>query len=104
MHLKRVLEMAALVVVSACANDEPVPLPAPPLEIVPGVHVLDGISPTLPYSDLQPFQAIVGDATVVALGESTHTSAGYYQAKSRLIRYMVEELGFRVVFLESSWL
>ena len=101
----RVRAMVALALVAACgSNDGPVPPQPTPVEIVPGIHVLSGISPTLPYWDLQPLQEIVGDATVVALGESTHTSAGYYQAKSRLIRYMVEELGFRVVFMESSWI
>ncbi len=41
------------------------------------------------------------DATVVALGEAVHTSGGFYQAKHRLIRQLVEVQGFRVVAFES---
>ncbi|MEL6189523.1 MAG: erythromycin esterase family protein, partial [Myxococcota bacterium] len=40
-------------------------------------------------------------ASVVALGESVHTTRGYSEAKDRLFRYLVTELGFRVMAFES---
>ena len=69
-----------------------------------GVYALAGLSPTLPRADLAPLRAIVGDALFVALGESTHTSRGYYEAKSRLIRFLVEDVGFRAIALETPWM
>ncbi len=70
----------------------------------PGVWRLDGADPDLPFADLEPLRGIVGKATVVGLGESIHTSGGYYEAKHRLFRYLVEKLGFRVIAFETPWL
>lgn len=70
----------------------------------PGIWRLDGTDPDLPSADLEPLRGIVGKATVVGLGESIHTSGGYYEAKHRLFRYLVEKLGFRVIAFETPWL
>ena len=53
---------------------------------------------------LKGLQDEVGCTAVVALGESVHTSGGYYRAKHRLFRYLVEELGFRAFAFESPWI
>ncbi|MBT3219295.1 MAG: erythromycin esterase family protein [Proteobacteria bacterium] len=68
-----------------------------------GIYEIDGLDATLPPNDLDALVDIVGDASVVALGESVHTSGGYYQAKYRLFRYLVEQQGFRVFAFESPW-
>ena len=102
-----VAALCAMLIVCACDSQTPVdpPVVEPPTVTLPaGVYALAGISETLPYSDLEPFRNIVGDARFVALGESTHTSRGYYQAKARLIRFMVEQMGFRVLAFETPWL
>jgi len=70
----------------------------------PGIWRLDGTDPALPHHDLEPLRTIVGKATVVGLGESIHTSGGYYEAKHRIFRYLVEKLGFRVIAFETPWL
>ncbi|HYH06510.1 MAG TPA: erythromycin esterase family protein [Thermoanaerobaculia bacterium] len=71
-----------------------------PLEIYP----LAGYSPTLASTtDLAPFGALVGDASVVGLGESWHKSGGFYLMKHRLFRYLVQEKGFRAFAMESNW-
>jgi erythromycin esterase len=75
----------------------------PPGEVERGVWRLDGIDPGLPHDDLKPLRKIVKQADVVALGEKIHTSGGYYTMKHRLIRYLVEELGYRAVAIESNW-
>jgi erythromycin esterase-like protein len=79
------------------------PRPAPGYPVKPGIWRLHGTAPDLPQDDLAPLQQIVGKATVVALGESVHTSGGYYEAKHRLLRYLVEQMGFRGLAFESSW-
>jgi erythromycin esterase len=72
-------------------------------EILPGIYLIDGIDAPLPTYDLRALGDLIGDAQVVGLGESIHTSGGYYQAKHRVFRYLVEELGFRVFAFESPW-
>ena len=71
--------------------------------IEPGLYRLDGADPTLPSADLAPLRRIVGDAQFVGVGEPTHTSGGFYQMKHRVFRYLVEEMGFRVLGFESPF-
>lgn len=54
-------------------------------------------------SDLAPFKKIVGDARVVAVGESAHGIHEFYRIKDRLFRYLVNELGFTAFVLESGF-
>ena len=77
--------------------------PPEPSDLPGGVYELAGITQSLGSDDLEPLRSIVSTARFVALRESTHTSAGFYQAKLRLIRFMVQQMGFRVVLFESNW-
>ncbi|HEX7182955.1 MAG TPA: erythromycin esterase family protein [Thermoanaerobaculia bacterium] len=81
------------------------PRPRPPVgfPVLPGVYRLDGSDPSLPQADLEPLRQIIGNAPVVALGESIHTSGGYYEMKHRVFRFLVEKMGFRVFAFESPW-
>lgn len=62
-----------------------------------------GVDPNLPLDDLEPLRALVGDATLVGLGEATHGASEMFQAKHRLVRFLVEKLGFRVFAIEAGW-
>jgi erythromycin esterase-like protein len=95
---------ALMLVASGCSSDKPTGPEEKPDLLPARIYALDGLSPTLPPDDLAPFRQMVGNTRVVALGESTHASVGFYQAKYRLIRYMVEEMGFRIVTFETPWL
>jgi erythromycin esterase len=55
------------------------------------------------YSDLAPLRSVVGDARVVAIGESTHRVHEFYSLRHRFIRYLVTELGFTAVVMESGF-
>ena len=79
--------------------------PKPPrgFPVLPGVYRLHGTDPGLSKNDLEPLRTIVGKATVVSLGESFHTSGGYYEMKHRLFRFLVEQMGFRAFAIESPW-
>jgi erythromycin esterase len=46
---------------------------------------------------------MIGDATVVGLGEATHGSHEFFTMKHRVFRYLVEEKGFTSFALEMSW-
>lgn len=55
-------------------------------------------------ADLTRFAQVVGDARIVALGESTHGTREFFQAKHRLVEYLVRVHGFRVFALEANQL
>src|SRR5687767_6178192 len=78
--------------VAEAAKKKPKPRGFP---ILPGVYRLHGSDPSLLKDDLEPLRQIIGKATIVSLGESFHTSGGYYDMKHRLFRFLVEEMGFR---------
>jgi erythromycin esterase len=66
-------------------------------------YELAGYDPALGTNDLEPFRALVGDASVVGLGETWHMSGGVYMLKHRLFRFLVQEKGFRAFAIESNW-
>jgi erythromycin esterase len=55
-------------------------------------------------ADLARFAEIVGDARIVALGESTHGTREFFQVKHRLLEYLVRVHGFSVFALEANQL
>ena len=54
-------------------------------------------------SDLEPLRGIVGDARVVAIGESAHYCHEFYQVRDTLTRFLVERLGFTAIAFESGF-
>ena len=54
------------------------------------------------FEDLAPVAAMIGDAQIVGLGESTHGTREHFQMKHRLVEYLVEELGFSWFAIEAS--
>jgi erythromycin esterase len=64
---------------------------------------LETTDPTADLDDLRPLTDRFEDATVVALGEATHGTREFFRLKHRLIRLLVEELGYRAVGLEASF-
>lgn len=54
------------------------------------------------FADMQPVRALVGEARIVSLGESTHGSREIFQMKHRMLEFLVEEMGFTVFAIEAS--
>jgi len=44
-----------------------------------------------------------GDARVVLLGEASHGTSEFYQARAAITRWLVERRGFNIVALEADW-
>src|SRR5215203_246441 len=102
--MKRLLRCFALILAAAgLAAAAPAPLAAQPGPLPPGVYRLSGTDPALPQGDLEPLRKIVGKATFVGLGESIHTSGGFYQLKDRTLRFLIERMGFRAFGMETPW-
>ncbi|MDR6868600.1 erythromycin esterase [Microbacterium resistens] len=54
-------------------------------------------------SDLEPVLEIVGDARVVAIGESMHRVHEFLQIRHRLFRFLARRAGFTTLVLESGF-
>ena len=66
-------------------------------------HPLDTAVSGAPFDDLAPLAAMIGDARLVGLGESTHGTREIFQMKHRLFEYLVEELDFTTFGIEASF-
>ena len=55
-----------------------------------------------PGNDLQPIRSSFGTARLVGLGESRHDTREQVLLKGMLVRFLVEDLGFRALILEES--
>lgn len=53
-------------------------------------------------ADLAPLKEVLKDARIVQLGESSHGDGAAFAAKSRLARFLHEEMGFEVLAFESG--
>jgi erythromycin esterase len=54
------------------------------------------------YADLQFLKDVIGDRRIVQIGESHHSVAEYGAVKTRLIKFLHDEMGFDVLAFESS--
>jgi erythromycin esterase-like protein len=66
-------------------------------------QVIVTTGPDAPLDDLAGVRDMIGDAAIVGLGESAHGSSEEFQLKHRLLRVLVEELGFRSIAWEEDW-
>ncbi|MCP4154550.1 MAG: hypothetical protein GY757_42900 [bacterium] len=56
------------------------------------------------HPELGPaFKKLIGNARVVAFGESSHGQREIFQMKHRFLEFLVEEMGFTVFSFEDSW-
>lgn len=57
----------------------------------------------VPDAELEPLLGFIGDARVVALGESMHRTHEFLAWRSRLLKFFVERAGFSALVLESGF-
>ncbi len=65
---------------------------------------IESIDPSVAdYKGYEILAQKIGDARIVMLGEQTHRHGTTFTAKTKIIRYLVENLGFEVIAFESSF-
>lgn len=57
----------------------------------------------VPLGDLTQLRRSVGGAQLVGLGEAVHSTAEITRLKHRVLRYLVERMGFRAIAFEEDW-
>src|SRR5215510_14135440 len=62
----------------------------------------DTTDPNSDFADLMPLKELIGDARIVALGEATHGTHEFFEMKDRILRFLVEEMGFNTFAIESN--
>ncbi len=55
------------------------------------------------FEDLQPLKQLIGSARVVGLGESVHGAHEFFEARHRLLEFLVEEMGFTAFAMETGF-
>ena len=63
---------------------------------------MNGVVAPDDFSDLQPLKQAIGTRRIVQIGESHHSVAEYHHLKTRLVKFLHEEMGFDVLAFESS--
>lgn len=63
----------------------------------------DRVDPADNLDDLEPLRGLVGDARIVSLGEATHGTREFFQMKHRVLRFLVERMGFTAFAIEATW-
>jgi erythromycin esterase-like protein len=53
--------------------------------------------------DLDPLMAAIGGARLVLVGEASHGTHEFYQARARLTQRLIDEKGFTAVIVEADW-
>lgn len=75
--------------------------PVPALER--HAHPLSTTDPGEPLNDVRPFGRMIGDASVVTVGEATHSSREFTTMHQRLFGFLAQQKGFGSFAREISW-
>ena len=54
------------------------------------------------FNDLHFLQELIGDRTLIQLGESSHGVKEFNQMRVRIIKYLHEKMGFNIIAFESG--
>ncbi|MQM25555.1 erythromycin esterase family protein [Glycomyces albidus] len=66
-------------------------------------RAIDTTDPAAGLDDLEPLRRVVGAAPVVGLGEWSHGSREQFRIKHRMVRFLVERMGFRTIAFEQDF-
>ncbi|MGN6184770.1 MAG: erythromycin esterase family protein [Thermoanaerobaculia bacterium] len=76
---------------------------SPETWLAQNAHVLLAKEPVPYIHDLAPLSDIVGDASIVGLGDGTHGTREFYTMKTRVIEFLAREMDFDLVGFEGPF-
>src|SRR5215472_16773563 len=82
-----------------CGQSQPKPSPVHSW-IMHHALPLKTTDPRASLNDVEPLEQIVGNASIVGLGEATHGSHEFFIMKQRLLGFLVEKMGFTMFAME----
>ena len=91
-----VRELLATPTTGAAAQPTTVPMPAE-LVAAAAIDAPGGMPPTDVLDDL------IGDARVVLIGESSHGTHDFYEARAEITKWLIGHKGFNAVAAEADW-
>ena len=68
------------------------------VDLRPYLHALEGTQ-----DDYQPLIDLIGDSEIVLLGEASHGTHDFYQARAEITKRLITEKGFTAVAVEADW-
>lgn len=68
-------------------------------ELIP----LKTVQPNSGFEDLKPLKETLKDKQIIAMGEATHGTSEFFQMKHRMVEFLVEEMGYRVLAIEGDF-
>jgi len=98
-----------LVILSACTQPLPSKQPPPPSSdpvvswIKQHAHPLTTTLPEGSDTDLALLPQIIGQASIVGLGEETHGTHEFIDMKARLVEFLISKMGFTTFVMENNW-
>jgi erythromycin esterase len=60
------------------------------------------LDPDADFTELMPLKNLVGNAHIVGLGEGTHGTSEFWRVKTRLLSFLVQEMGFTILAMEAN--
>ncbi|MBX7433662.1 erythromycin esterase family protein [Mycobacterium sp. Y57] len=80
-------------------QEQEVPAAESPAQVIArcAVEAPSGVPPSA------ALEAIVGDARIVLIGESSHGTDEFYRARAEITKWLIEEKGFCAVAAEADW-
>jgi erythromycin esterase len=65
--------------------------------------VIDTAEADTGYSDLMPLKSVVANRRIIGLGEATHGTQQFQAIKFRIVKFLVEQMGYRVFSIEANF-
>lgn len=88
---------------SGCAKTKPSDSQAFIAWVSERVIAVESLDTSLSGTDLEALQEAIGPARVIGMGESRHDTREQLLLKGLLVRYLIENRGFRALILEESF-
>lgn len=92
-------EVRQLLATPTTESSTTIPMARPPAEVIGGVAIdaPQGIPPR------EALEELIGDARIVLIGEGSHGTHEFYEARAAITKWLIEEKGFCAVAAEADW-